>query len=121
MGERFAGGWLWSWPCPSNHANQIRGFIFSRDKKGAGAKLILFPTPYKGAKARLEDLSNVEVFPTTRDFYHFFMDPEDDSVCRTDAIWIAQEPLKPQLVFWREAKACEGDKGWRTLIDKRKK
>jgi hypothetical protein len=121
MGERFGEGWLWSWPCPSNHANYVRAFIYSHDKNGTGAKLVRFPTPHKGKKAWLEDLSNVEVFPAAREFYHFFSDPENASVCRTDALWVGRDPLKPQLMFWREAKSCEGDKDWRVFIDKRKK
>ncbi len=56
-----------------------------------------------------------------REFHHFFTDPENRRACRTEAAWIARDPLKPQLVFWRETKACEGDKGWRVLLDKRKK
>jgi hypothetical protein len=118
MGERFGEGWLWSWPCPSNHANQIRSFIYSRDKIGRDAKRIRFPTPHKGKLAWLDDLSNVEVFPNAREFYHYFTDPENQKVCRTDAVWIARDPLKPQLVFWREARSCEGDKDWRVLTDK---
>jgi hypothetical protein len=121
MGERFAGGWLWRWPCPSNHANQISAFVFSRDKEGKDAKLVRFPTPHKGKRAWLEDISNAEVFPAAREFNHFFTDPENKSICRTEAAWVSPDPLKPRLIFWREAKACEGDKGWRTLIDKRKK
>lgn len=118
--ERFANGWLWKWPCPSNHANQIEAHVFSFDKEGKDAKKIRFPTPHKGKNAWLEEISNVEVFPTTREFNHLFVDPEDKSVCRTEARWIARDPLKPQLVFWRETKDCDGKKGWRVLVNKKK-
>jgi len=120
VGERFAEGWIWSWPCPSNHANQIRSFVFSRDKAGKNATRIRFPTPHMGKFAWLDELSNAEIFPYAREFYHLFVDPENDKVCRTEATWIARDPLKPQLVFWREAKSCEGNKDWRTLLDRRK-
>jgi hypothetical protein len=48
-------------------------------------------------------------------------DPEDKNICRTEAHWIAHNPMKPELVFWREAKSCEGDRGWRVFLDKREK
>lgn len=117
--ERFADGWLWKWPCPGNHANQIGAHVFSRDKAGKDAKRIRFPTPHKDEAAWLDELSNSEFFPAAREFNHLFIDPEDDKVCRTEARWIARAPLKPQLVFWRETKDCDGKKGWRVLVNRK--
>lgn len=117
MREPFAGGWLWQSKCPSNHANEIAAQVFSRDKNGKDAKLIRFPTP---SRAQLEEISNVEVFPTTREFNSLFVNPEDKTVCRTEARWIARDPLKPRLVFWRETKDCDGKKGWRVIVNREK-
>ncbi|HMN51035.1 MAG TPA: hypothetical protein PKB01_03110 [Xanthobacteraceae bacterium] len=118
--QPFAGGWLWQLKCPSNHANEVAAQVFSRDREGKDAKLIRFPTPYKGKDTRLEEISNVEVFPATREFNHLFVNPEDDAVCRTEARWIARDPLKPELVFWRETKDCDGKRGWRVLVNRKK-
>lgn len=114
--EAFAGGWLWRSKCPSNHANEISAQVFSRDKNGKDARLIRFPAP---GRSSLEEISNAEVFPPTREFNHLFVDPEDGKVCRTEARWIAGDPLKPLLVFWRETKDCEGKKGWRVLVKRK--
>lgn len=115
--DAFAEGWLWQSKCPSNHANYIKAQVFSRDKNGKDAKLIRFPVP-RGAP--LEEISNVEFFPTTREFNSLFVNPEDGAVCRTEARWIAQNPLKPTLVFWRETKDCDGKQGWRVIVGKKK-
>jgi hypothetical protein len=118
--ERFADGWLWKWPCPGNHANHIQAHIFSRDSQGADAARMRFPTPHKGERAWLGELSNSEFFPAAREFNHLFVDPEDNKICRTEARWIARNPAKPELVFWRETKDCEGKKDWRVLVNKKK-
>ena len=112
--EPFARGWLWESKCPSNHANEITAQVFSQTKDGKDAKLIRFPVP-KGAP--LEEISNTEVFPANREFNALFVDPEDKKVCRTEARWIAKDPLKPKLVFWRETKDCDGKTGWRVLVN----
>jgi len=114
--ETFAGGWLWKSKCPSNHANEISAQVFSRHKDGKDAKLILFPAP-KGAP--IEEISNAEIFPANREFNALFVDPEDGKICRTEARWIAENPLKPRLVFWRETKDCEGRTGWRVLVNRK--
>jgi hypothetical protein len=119
--EAYAGGWLWKWQCPGNHANNIEAHVFSRGKDGSGAQALRFPTPYQGKHAWLEELSNGEFFPAAREFNHLFVDPEDKRVCRTEARWEAKrDPLKPLLVFWRETKDCDGKRGWRVLIDKKR-
>ena len=120
MRERFANGWLWKWPCPSNHANQLEAHIFSIDKEGKDAKRMRFPTPHKGERAWLGELSNTEFFPAAREFTHLFVDPENKDICRTEARWIARNPMKPELVFWRETKDCDGKKNWRVLRNKKK-
>jgi hypothetical protein len=118
--EAYAGGWLWKWQCASNHANYIQAHVFSRGKDGSGARALRFPTPYRGKQAWLEELSNSEFFPLAREFNHLFVDPEDKRVCRTEARWVAgRDPLKPQLVFWRETKDCDGKSGWRVRVDKK--
>jgi hypothetical protein len=115
MREAFAQGWLWRSKCPGNHANEMAALVFSRGKDGKGATLIRFPAP-KG-RARLEALSNAEIFPAAREFNALFVDPEDKRICRTEARWIAKDPVKPRLVFWRQTKDCEGKTGWRVLVD----
>lgn len=118
--QPFAGGWLWQSKCPGNHANEVAAQVFSHREDGKDAKLIRFPTPHKGRNMLLEEISNVEVFPAAREFNHLFVDPEDETVCRTEARWIARDPLKPGLVFWRETKDCDGKRGWRVRVNKKK-
>jgi hypothetical protein len=118
--EAYAGGWLWKWQCPSNHANNIEAHAFSRDRDGNTPAAIRFPTPYKGKNAWLEELSNSEFFPAAREFNHSFVDPENKRICRTEARWVApRDPLKPELVLWRENRNCKGNSGWRTLVNKK--
>jgi hypothetical protein len=118
--EAYAGGWLWKWQCPGNHANNIEAHAFSRDKDGSAPVPLRFPTPYRGKAAWLEELSNSEFFPAAREFNHFFVDPENKRVCRVEARWVApHDPLKPELALWRENRSCEGNRGWRTLINKK--
>ncbi len=114
--EPFARGWLWESKCPSNHANEIAAQVFSRSKDGKDAKLIRFPVP-KGAP--LEEISNTEVYPANREFNALFVDPENKEICRTEARWIAEDPLKPRLVFWRETSDCEGKKDWRVRVNRK--
>ena len=117
--EAYAGGWLWKWQCAGNHANYIQAHVFSRGKDGSGAQAIRFPTPHRGKDAWLDELSNGEFFPAAREFNHLFVDPENGRVCRTEARWVAsRDPAKPQLVFWRETRDCEGKGGWRVLINR---
>jgi hypothetical protein len=115
MREAFAQGWLWRSKCPGNHANEMAALVFTRSKDGKGAMLVRFPAP-KG-RATLEALSNAEIFPAAREFNALFVDPEDKRICRTEARWIAKDPVKPRLAFWRETKDCEGKTGWRVLVN----
>ncbi len=119
--ERYGGGWIWKWKCPGNHANNIEAHAFSRDKDGSRPVPIRFPTPYKGKNAWLEELSNSEFFPAAREFNHLFVDPENKRVCRTEARWEApRDPLKPELMFWRETADCDGKRGWRILVNRKR-
>ena len=34
----FAGGFVFAWPCASNHANRIAALVFSAQADGAGAR-----------------------------------------------------------------------------------
>lgn len=111
--EPFARGYLWESKCPSNHANEIKAQVYSRDKNGKDAKLIRFPSP---DRKLLDEISNPDVYPANQEFNALFTDPEDKNVCRTEARWIAKDPLKPKLVFWRETKDCEGTKGWKLRV-----
>lgn len=119
MRRPFAGGFIFAWKCPSNHANWISALVFATDEDGAGARLLRFPGPSKG-RAASEELSNVRWLPQAREVGELFVDPENRRVCRHEARWRLVGPeRRPELLFWRETRDCEGKRGWRTLVDRR--
>lgn len=114
----FAGGFVFAWRCASNHANEIEALVFSARADGADAQLIRFPRP--GFKDPMEELSNIRWDAKARELSQIFVDPEQ-RVCRTEATWkLEGTPPAPELIFWRETRDCEGKKGWRVVIDKKK-
>lgn len=113
----FAGGVVFAWKCPSNHANWISALVFATDEKGTGARLLRFPGPRRDAVS--EELSNVRWLPQTREVGELFVDPENRDVCRHEARWRLVGPERqPQLVFWRQTRDCDGKRGWRTLVNR---
>jgi hypothetical protein len=79
-----------------------------------------FPGPHARAKPA-EELSNVRWYPAMRELTELFVDPER-KVCRTEGRWrLDGKPLRARLVFWRETRDCDGKRGWRTVVDRRRK
>jgi hypothetical protein len=114
----FAGGVVFAWRCASNHANQIEALVYAPKADGAGAQLLRFPQP--GFKDPMEELSNVRWDAAARELSQLFVDPEQ-RVCRREATWrLDGTPPAPALIFWRETRDCEGRKGWKVVVDKRK-
>ncbi|HSI41654.1 MAG TPA: hypothetical protein VLA00_14020 [Xanthobacteraceae bacterium] len=118
MARPFAGGFVFSARCPSNHANEVKGLVFAEDAEGNGAKTLLFPYP-KGADPA-DSLSNVRFYPQSRELTELWVNPEDD-ICRTEGRWRLEGAARaPRLIYWRETRDCDGKRGWRVLIDRRR-
>ncbi len=117
----FAGGVVFSAPCPGNHANSIQALVYAEDAQGANARLLMFPRPGKKSDSNPADsLSNIRWYPEAREVTELFVDPES-RICRTEGRWRLDAKAVPQLIFWRQTRDCEGKKGWRVLVDRRGK
>lgn len=110
----FAGAFIFSWPCPGNHANWMTTLVIASGEDGAGARLLRLPPPRGKA---WDESANVEFFDRTRELTQITVDPEQRRVCRSEGRWRLEGPmLQPRLMFWRETRDCEGRKGWRILV-----
>ena len=117
--RRFAGGYVFAWECASNNANWIMALIYADDTDGANARLLRFPGPPGSAAA--EELSNVRWYPAAREVTGLFVNPEE-TICRTEARWrLAGHPPDARLIFWRETRDSDGKRGWRIVVDPRRK
>lgn len=114
----FAGGYVFLWQCPGNHANWIQAVVFATCEDGMDARLLTFPQA--GKRAPAEELSNIRWFATRNELTSLFVDPET-RICRTEGRWrLEGTPPVPRLIFWRETRDCNGKQGWRTLVDRRR-
>ena len=111
----FAGGFVFAWVCPGNHANFIQALVFATRESGEGATLLRFPQPPRRGEA-MEELSNIRWDAKARIVSQLFVDPES-RICRSEARWRLNGP-KPALIFWRETRDCSGKRGWRVLVNK---
>jgi hypothetical protein len=115
--KMFAGGHVFLWQCPGNHANWIQAVVFATRADGADARLLTFPQA--GKRGIAEELSNIRWFATRNELTSLFVDPET-KICRTEGRWrLEGTPPAPRLIFWRETRDCNGKRGWRTLVDRR--
>jgi hypothetical protein len=112
----FAGGFVFTARCPGNHANDIAALVFAENEDGSGARLIRFARP-KGEPS--EELSNVRWDAARREVSELFVNPED-GICRTEGRW-RLTGAKAELIFWRQTRDCDGKRGWRVLVDRRKR
>ena len=111
----FAGGYVFAWRCPGNHANYIQALVFAADPQGRDARLLSFPGP--GRSAPQEELANVRWFAHRREITSLSVNPEDDRVCRVEARWrLVGGAPQPRLIFWRETPDCAGKRGWRVRV-----
>lgn len=111
----FAGGFVFAWPCPGNHANYIQALVFATDKDGAGARLLKFPRPQRKTDT---EISNVRWFPKTNEISQIFVDPES-RICRTESRWrLTGNQADPVLLHWRQTRDCKGRGGWVTLVNR---
>jgi hypothetical protein len=110
----FAGGFVFAWPCPGNHANWITALVYAPREDGDSARLIRFPTPRK--KEWLDEGSNVEYHAKSRELTQIMVDPET-RICRSEGRWrLVGAPPQAKLMFWRETRDCHGRRGWRILV-----
>ncbi len=115
--KAFAGGHLFLWQCPGNHANWIQAVVFATREDGADARLLTFPQA--GKRDAAEELSNIRWFAARNELTSLFLDPET-RICRTEGRWrLEGTPPMPRLIFWRETRDCNGKQGWRTRVDRR--
>ncbi len=111
----FAGGFIFAWRCPGNHANQIQALVFAKDQDGAGARLLKFPTPQRKTNT---EISNVRWFPKTNEVSQLFVDPET-RICRIESRWrLTGKTAEPVLIHWRQTRDCKGRRGWVTLVNR---
>ena len=113
----FAEGFIFRWPCASNHANQIEAIVYASNINGGDARLLRFPMPGQPSKIKpAPEIANVTWFPP-RELTSVFVDPET-RVCRREGRWrLDGKKLAPRLIFWRETRDCDGTRGWRTVLD----
>ena len=115
----FAGGFVFAIQCPSNNDNFIETLIFAEHEDGAGGWLLKFPRPAK--RGGVEDtISNIRWYPETQEIGEIFVDRENLPICRIEGRWrLEGAKRQPKLVFWRETRDCEGNKGWVVVVGKR--
>lgn len=114
----FADGYIFCWPCASNHANQIEALVYATNIGGTDARLLQFPMPGQPSKVKpAPEIANVTWFPEKRELASVFVDPET-RICRREGRWkIDGKKPTPRLIFWRETRDCDGKRGWRTVLD----
>lgn len=113
----FADGFVFRWPCAGNHANQFEALVYATSISGADARLLRFPMPGQPSKVKpAPEIANVTWFPP-RELASVFVDPET-RICRREGRWqLDGKKLAPRLIFWRETRDCDGNRGWRTVLD----
>ena len=96
--QPFAGGFIFRWPCASNHANQIEALVYAADANGVDARLLRFPAPGKPfADNPALEISNVR-FSGDREISSLFVDPES-RICRSEGLWrLEGAPPAPRLI-----------------------
>ena len=112
----FGRGYVFTAPCPGNHANAIEAVVFAQTAEGADARLLRFPRP-PGRGEPADSLSNIRWDPQRRELTELFVNPEE-RICRSEGRWRI-DGAKPRLVFWRETRDCKGKRGWRVVFDRR--
>lgn len=112
----FAGGFVFAWRCPGNHANSMQALVFATDRDGAGARPLKFPTPQRKMHA---EISNVRWFRKTNEISQIFVDPET-RICRIESRWrLTGKNAAPVLTHWRQTRDCKGHRGWITLVNRK--
>ena len=111
----FAGGFVFSQPCPSGTDNADR-LVYASDKNGTGARLLQFVRP---EGRRVSALAN-----TT-----FAADNEISGavgrlsrrICKAEGAWRMEgKTPQPALVFWRQTRDCDGKTGWQTMVSRKR-
>ena len=110
----FAGGFVFAWRCPGNHANEMKALVFAASADGSGARLIRFPTP--NPKKTETGISNVRWLPKSGEIAQLFVDPES-RICRIESRWRV-EGARAVLTHWRQTRDCKGRGGWLTLVNR---
>jgi hypothetical protein len=121
--DSFAGGFLFAIQCPGNNENSMQTLIFAKTEDGAGAYALWFYGLDHIRDDFADVISNKRLYPDKNEIGEIFVDRETDeradpNVCRTEGRWrLEGQPLKPKLVYWRETVDCEGDTGWKAILD----
>lgn len=112
----FAGGFIFSQPCPSGTDTPDR-MVFATDKAGAGARLLQFHRP---EGRRLSALSNV-TFTTADNEISGTTGRLSRRICRVEAAWRMEgKTPQPALAFWRQTRDCDGKTGWQTVLGRKR-
>jgi hypothetical protein len=107
----FAGGFVFSQPCPSGTDTPDR-LVFATDKAGAGARLLQFHRP---EGRRLSALSNV-TFNAADNEIGGTIGRLSRRICRAEGAWRMEgKTPQPALAFWRQTRDCDGKAGWQTI------
>lgn len=111
----FAGGFVFSQPCPSGTDNADR-LVYANNKNGTGARPLQFVRP---EGRRVSALTN-----TT-----FAADNEISGavgrlsrrICKAEGAWRMEgKTPQPALVFWRQTRDCDGKTGWQTMVSRKR-
>jgi hypothetical protein len=115
----FADGFIFATRCPSNNENEIQSLVYAVSEQGAIARLLRFPHPGKRAVNNPGDsIANARYYPAAREIGEIAVNREN-SICRTEGRWrLVGRELRPELVFWRETRDCDGKQDWSVVVDK---
>jgi hypothetical protein len=115
----FANGFVFASRCPGNNENEIQSLVYAVSEDGAIARLLRFPHPgQKGPNNPAASIANARYDPAAREIGEIAVDRESP-ICRTEGRWrLVGRELRPELVFWRETRDCDGKRGWSVVVDK---
>lgn len=116
--QPFADGFVFRWPCASNHANQIEMMVYAKTENGDDPRVLRFPSPGKpSASNPSPELSNIR-FSGDREISSLFVDPES-RICRSEGVWrLDAAAQQPRLIRWRQTRDCDGKRGWHVIVDR---
>ncbi len=112
----FAGGFVFSQPCPSGTDTPDR-LVFATDKSGPARRLLQFVRP---EGRRVSALGNVE-FAAAETEIAGTSGRLSRRICRAEGRWRMEgKTPQPALVFWRQTRDCDGNTGWQTMVNRKR-
>ena len=110
----FAGGFVFSQPCPSGTDNPDR-LVYANDKNGTGARLLQFHRP---EGRRMSALATV-VFKPAENEIEGSTRRLTRRICRAEGRWRMEgKQPAPGLICWRQTRDCDGNGGWQTTVNR---